>query len=58
MSTENHYPTDLSDEQWELLHPLLPEGTWRPGGPDDRHVTCDVWSTVSCTSTRRAANGV
>ena len=24
------YPTDLTDEQWMLLHPLLPEA--RPGG--------------------------
>jgi transposase len=26
--------------------------------PDDRHATCDVSATVSCTSTRRAAHGV
>ena len=58
MSTDDDYPTDLTDEPWELLHPLLPERTWRPAHPDDRHATCDVGSTASCTSTRRAANGV
>jgi putative transposase len=23
----------VTDDPWELLHPLLPERTWRPGGP-------------------------
>jgi hypothetical protein len=32
MSADNHYPTDLTDEQWDLLHGLLPEPTWHPGG--------------------------
>lgn len=33
MSTGDQYPTDLSEEQWEVLEPLLPKPTWRPGGP-------------------------
>jgi transposase len=33
MSTMYHYPTDVSDAQWEVLAPLLPASKWRPGGP-------------------------
>lgn len=33
MSTACHYPTDISDEQWALLQPLLPKPQWHPGGP-------------------------
>ena len=33
MSTGGHYPTDVSDAQWEVLEPLLPNPKWRPGGP-------------------------
>ena len=33
MSTEGHYPTDVSDAQWEALQLLLPPSKWRPGGP-------------------------
>ena len=33
MSTECHYPTDVSDAQWEVLEPLLPKPKWHPGGP-------------------------
>jgi putative transposase len=33
MSTTVYYPTDLTDEQWTLLHALVPERKWRPGGP-------------------------
>ena len=33
MSVACRYPTDLSDEPWELLQSLLPGRTWRPGGP-------------------------
>jgi transposase len=32
MSTTVYYPTDLTDEQWTLLHALVPERKWRPGG--------------------------
>jgi putative transposase len=33
MCADQDYSTDLTDERWELLQPLLPERTWRPGGP-------------------------
>jgi putative transposase len=33
MSPVRHYPTEVTDEQWELLTPLLPQPKWRPGGP-------------------------
>ena len=32
MSTHAQYPTDLTDRQWHLLHPLLPTPRWQPGG--------------------------
>jgi putative transposase len=33
MSTDGHYPTDVSDAQWESLQLLLPKPKWHPGGP-------------------------
>jgi transposase len=33
MSTTGHYPTDVSDAQWDVLQLLLPQPKWRPGGP-------------------------
>jgi putative transposase len=33
MSTTRYYPTDLTEEQGELLASLLPGRRWRPGGP-------------------------
>jgi putative transposase len=33
MSACCQYKTDLTDEQWEVLHPLLAVRRWRPGGP-------------------------
>jgi putative transposase len=33
MSTARYCPTDLAEEQWELLAALLPAREWRPGGP-------------------------
>ncbi|MGE3538964.1 MAG: IS5 family transposase [Candidatus Tectimicrobiota bacterium] len=43
MRSTRHYPTDVSDAQWEVLQLLLPTPKWRPGGPgrkpmDLRHV--------------------
>jgi len=32
MSTACHYPTDVSDEQWDILQCLLPKPKWRRGG--------------------------
>jgi len=47
MSACCQYATDLTDEQWEVLHPLLPARQWRPGGP--RRPPCDR---------RRVMNGI
>ena len=33
MSATDHYDTDLTDEQWELLEPWLLGRKWQPGGP-------------------------
>ena len=33
MSIVGHYPTDVSDTQWDTLQLLLPKRKWRPGGP-------------------------
>jgi putative transposase len=33
MSTDGHYPTDVSEAQWEVLQLLLPTPKWHPGGP-------------------------
>ena len=33
MSACCQYETDLTDEPWEVLHPLLPVRQWHPGGP-------------------------
>jgi transposase len=38
MSTLCHYPTDVSDAQWDLLHLLLPPPQWSPGGPGRKPV--------------------
>ncbi len=32
MSANHPYPTDLTEEQWDVLHCLLPPRAWRPGG--------------------------
>jgi putative transposase len=40
MSTTRYYPTDLTEEQWQLLLTLLPARKWRPGGPG--RPPCDV----------------
>jgi putative transposase len=47
MSADHRYLTDLTDEQWETLQSLLPERTWRPGGPG--RPPCDL---------RRIVNGI
>jgi hypothetical protein len=36
MSPVGHYPTDVSEAQWEALPLLLPPPKWRPGGPGGR----------------------
>jgi putative transposase len=46
MSAVHHYPTDLSDEQWDLLNCLLPQRAWRPGGRG-RPPSCDMRCIVN-----------
>ena len=45
MSTPKHYPTDVSDAQWSVIHRLLPSPKWRPGGPG--RPPCDVRDMVN-----------
>jgi len=33
MSTQEEYPTHLTESQWQRLQPLLPVRKWHPGGP-------------------------
>jgi putative transposase len=47
MSPDDGYPTDVTDDPWEWLQPLLPERAWHPGGPG--RPPCDV---------RRLVNGI
>src|SRR5918999_5537526 len=58
MSATNHYATDLSDEQWAILEPLLPEQKWHPGGPG--RPPCDVRQVINAIfsmSIRPAVSG-
>ena len=43
MSACCQYATDLTDEQWEVLHPLLPARQWRPVARGAHHVTGGAW---------------
>jgi putative transposase len=45
MSADYRSPTDVTDELWEMLQSLLPERTWRPGGPG--RPPCDVQRIVN-----------
>jgi len=47
MCADQQHLTDLTDERWDLLQPVLPERTWRPGGPG--RPPCDM---------RRIVNGI
>lgn len=40
---QGQYPTDLTDKQWQVIHPLLPK--WRPGGPGRK--PCDLRTVVN-----------
>jgi transposase len=44
MSSERRYPTDLTDQQWELVEPLLPD---RPPGPAGRPVVHEEREVVN-----------
>jgi putative transposase len=44
MSTRRAYSTDLSDEEWEILQPLVPEA--KPGGRPRAHQTRELLNAI------------
>jgi transposase len=58
MSTACHYPTEISDEQWDILQLLLPKPKWRPGGPGRKPLDLRRVLMAFSTSTRPGASGV
>lgn len=44
MPTRRSYSTDLSDEEWEILHPLVPEA--KPGGRPRAHQTRELLNAI------------
>ena len=44
MHTRRSYSTDLSDEEWEILHPLVPEA--KPGGRPRAHQTRELLNAI------------
>jgi transposase len=61
MAERRPYPTDLSDAEWELVAPLIPEP--KPGGRPPVHerrdvgVPLNVQSEVQLTVLRSATDG-
>ena len=44
MLTRRPYSTDLSDDEWEILRPLVPEA--KPGGRPRAHQTREILNTI------------
>ena len=44
MSTRSPYPTDLCDDEWEILEPLVPEA--KPGGRPRAHQTREILNAI------------
>ncbi len=44
MKSRRSYPTDLSDEEWEILQPLVPEAA--PGGRPRAHQTRELLDAI------------
>ena len=44
MSTRSPYPTDLCDDEWEILEPLVP--TAKPGGRPRAHQTREILNAI------------
>src|ERR687898_185442 len=44
MSTRSPYPTDLCDDEWEILKPLVP--TAKPGGRPRAHQTREILNAI------------
>jgi transposase len=47
MSSRRPYPTDLSDEEWWILEPLIPEA--KPGGRPRAHKTRELLDAIFYT---------
>jgi transposase len=46
MSTKRRYPTDLTDRQWELVEPLLPDPPPGPAGRPPRHAKREIVNAI------------
>ena len=46
VNTRRAYPTDLSDEEWAILQPLVPEAN--PGGRPRAHHTRELLDAIFC----------
>ena len=44
MSTRSPYPTDLCDDEWEILEPLIPRA--KPGGRPRAHQTREILNAI------------
>jgi putative transposase len=44
MSTRSPYPTDLCDDEWEILEPLVPRA--KPGGRPRAHETREILNAI------------
>jgi hypothetical protein len=44
MSTRSPYPTDLCDDEWEILEPLVPRA--KPGGRPRAHQTREILNAI------------
>ena len=46
MSSMRRYPTDLTDRQWELVEPLLPEPPPGPAGRPPSHAKREIVNAI------------
>jgi len=46
MSTKRRYPTDLTDRQWKLVEPLLPDPPTGPAGRPPRHDRREIVNAI------------
>jgi transposase len=46
MSTKRRYPTDLTDRQWGLVEPLLPDPPPGPAGRPPRHAKREIINAI------------
>ncbi|MFI5299604.1 MAG: transposase [Polyangiales bacterium] len=40
------YSTDLTDAEWAILSPLIPDPTWFPNLQEPQHTTRDMWNAI------------